>query len=159
MKKPVTKAKTGAKPKANPSKDYMKPVGGTKQKGYKAPGSNLEKFDSSGKRLTHKYPVGGSATDKNTMLKGIKSLGYTGMAGMSQSLKTGINPTAMKASSGNPKPTTAQLAAGKKASATAKANAAARAKAKAAADKAAKLKAAKTAKKPTTGQYKKGTPG
>jgi hypothetical protein len=152
MKKPVTKAKTGAKPKANPSKDYMKPVGGYRQEGYVSPNGSL--FDVRADRKKNNY--GGTVTRRTGRGAGQPKLGTRDIPGW---VPTGVNPKAMKASSGNPKPTTAQLAAGKKASATAKANAAARAKAKAAADKAAKLKAAKTAKKPTTGQYKKGTPG
>ena len=166
IKKTVVKPGAKAKPKAKSgSKDYMKPVGGTKQEGYKAPGSMLEKFDSRGKSLNHKYPVGGSATDKNTMWKGIKSLGYTGMAGMSQSLKTGINPTAMKATAGNPKPSAAQMATAKKKVAVAKKN-------KTMETQAQKKKKTKPAKgstkgstigskpspKPTTGVYKRGNP-
>jgi len=135
-----------AKPKAKPGKDYMKPVGGTKQKGYMAPGSVLKGTGS----YSARGKVGESATNK----KGVSAY-FLAQAPNQKLLKTGINPTAMKATAGNPKPTTAQLAAGKKASATAKANAAAKAKAKAAADKAAKLKDAKTAKKPTTGVYKR----
>jgi hypothetical protein len=145
------RAKTNAKPKANPSKDYMKPVGGTKQKGYVAPGGSL--FDVEADRKKNRY--GGTVTKRTGRGVGEPNKGRYDKPGYT---KTGINPTAMKATSGNPKPTTAQLAAGKKASATAKANAAAKAKAKAAADKAAKLKAATTAKKPTTGVYKRGNP-
>jgi hypothetical protein len=141
--------KTVSRPKAKPGKDYMKPVGGTKQEGYRAPGSYLEKFDSRGKSLNHKYPVGGSATDKNTMLKGIKSLGRTGMAGMSQSLKTGINPTAMKATAGNPKPTASQMA-------TAKKKAASKAKSKLMETQAQKKKNTKPVKGSTKGSTLKG---
>jgi hypothetical protein len=152
MKKPVTKAKTGAKPKANPSKDYMKPVGGTKQEGYVKPGGNLFDIKADRKNVTTKTGLVSPRTRRTGRGVGQPKLGLRDIPG---NVSTGINPTAMKATSGNPKPTTAQMAAGKKASATAKANAAARAKAKAAADKAAKLKAAKTAKKPTTGVYKR----
>ncbi len=153
MKKPVAKMKTSAKPKANPSKDYMKPVGGTKQEGYKAPGSVLNWNDQkSGTQRNWRAKTGESASKKMSILGALTAEGIT--AG-TKYLKTGINPTAMKATAGNPKPTSKQLAAGKKASADAKARATARAKAKAAADKAAKLKAAKTAKKPTTGVYKR----
>jgi hypothetical protein len=148
MKKPVAKMKTSAKPKANASKDYMKPVGGTKQEGYVKPGGNLfdikadRKVDSRGLVKTRRTGRG----------VGQPKLGMRDIGG---DVPTGVNPKAMKASSGNPKPTNAQMTAGKKASADAKARATARARAKAAADKAAKLKAAKTAKKPTTGVYKR----
>ena len=146
--------KTSAKPKANPSKDYMKPVGGTKQKGYKAPGSYL-KADMYGSN-THGAGYGVGSSAQKTPTVGDKIVHNMFARGRdAKLLKTGINPTAMKATAGNPKPTSKQLAAGKKASADAKARATARAKAKAAADKAAKLKAAKTAKKPTTGVYKR----
>ena len=157
-KKPVAKSKTGAKPKADSNKrNYMTPVGGTKQEGYKAPGSVLKGTKRSGPG----YSVGSSAqtSGAKTLVQKIKAYAPVAKAPDQKYLKTGINPAAMKATAGNPKPTTAQMAAGKKSAATAKANAAAKAKAKAAADRAAKLKAATTAKKPTTGQYKKGTPG
>jgi len=150
----VTAKKTAVKPKAKPGKDYMKPVGGTKQEGYKAPGSFL---DRKGKG-NYGYSAGEGAGQKYSGLSDLKSLGYRSTVSSSKLLKTGINPTAMKATSGNPKPTNAQMAAGKKASASAKTRAAAKAKAKAAADKAAKAKDAKTAKKPTTGVYKRGNP-
>ena len=149
MKKPVAKTKTGAKPKANPSKDYMKPTGGYKQEGYVSPNGSL--FDVKADRK--KVGSYGSTVTKRTG-RGVGQPN-TGVRDIPGWVPTGVNPAAMKATSGNPKPTNAQMAAGKKASATAKANAAARAKAKAAADKAAKLKAAKTAKKPTTGVYKR----
>ena len=157
MKKATAK-KTSTRPKAKPGKDYMKPVGGTKQPGYKAPGSELRRKDSRdtpSRTIKGGYQVGKSATDR---LSTLQQFGPKGINQVSQYLKTGINPTAMKATSGNPKPTTAQLAAGKKASDAAKTRAAAKAKAKAAADKAAKEKDAKTAKKPTTGVYKRGNP-
>jgi len=142
------------KPKADSNKrNYMTPVGGVKQPGYKTPGSTLER--SGNKQSGAGYSVGSSAQKTRTTMDKIKNNLPVAQAPDRQYLKTGINPAAMKATSGNPKPTTAQLAAGKKASATAKANTAAKAKAKAAADKAAKLKAATTAKKPTTGVYKR----
>jgi hypothetical protein len=147
MKKPMAK-----KPKANVSKDYMKPVGGTKQEGYVKPGGNLFDVKADRKYVTTKTGLVTQYTRRTGRGVGQPKLGMRDTPG---DVKTGVNPTAMKATSGNPKPTNAQMAAGKKASATAKANAAARAKAKAAADKAAKLKAAKTAKKPTTGVYKR----
>jgi hypothetical protein len=98
-----------AKPKAKSGKDYMKPVGGTKQEGYMAPGSILKatgKYSARGK-------VGASATDK----KGVSAY-FTAQRPNEKLLKTGINPTAMKATSGNPKPTKTQLAAAKKANAS-----------------------------------------
>jgi hypothetical protein len=141
------------KPKAKPGKDYMKPVGGAKQPGYMAPGSVLKGT----KRSSPGYSVGSSAQSSGTktVMQKIKAYAPVAKRPDQKYLKTGINPTAMKATSGNPKPTNAQMTAGKKATATAKANAATKAKAKAAADKAAKLKAATTAKKPTTGVYKR----
>jgi hypothetical protein len=141
--------KPKAKAKANPSKDYMKPVGGTKQEGYVKPGGSLLDIKADRKKVGW---YGGVVTKRTGRGVGEPNTGRYDLPGYT---KTGINPAAMKATSGNPKPTTAQLAAGKKASATAKANTAAKAKAKAAADKAAKLKAATTAKKPTTGVYKR----
>ena len=141
MKKPVAKTKTGVKAKPNPGKDYMKPVGGTKQKGYVTPGGSL--FDVKADRK--KSRLGFDSVTRRTG-KGVgepKSSRYA-QVGI---VKTGINPAAMKATSGNPKPTTAQIAAGKKASAKAKAKAAA-----------TKKELANTVKKPATGVYKRGNP-
>jgi hypothetical protein len=150
-KKPVAK-KTGSKPKANPSKDYMKPVGGYRQEGYVSPNGSL--FDVRADRKKNNY--GGTMTRRTGRGVGQPKLGTRDIPGW---VPTGVNPKAMKASSGNPKPTTAQLAAGKKASDAAKARAKTTANAKAVAAAKAKADAAKKAKKPTTGQYKKGTPG
>ena len=120
MKKPVTK-KTGAKPKANASKDYMKPVGGTKQKGYKAPGSYL-KADMYGSN-THGAGYGVGSSAQKTPTVGDKIVHNMFARGRdAKLLKTGINPTAMKATAGNPKPTAAQLATAKKKAAAAKKN-------------------------------------
>jgi hypothetical protein len=151
-KKPVAKMKTSAKPKANPSKDYMKPVGGYRQEGYVSPNGSL--FDVRADRKKNSY--GGTVTRRTGRGAGQPKLGTRDIPGW---VPTGVNPKAMKASSGNPKPTTAQLAAGKKASDAAKARAKTTANAKAVAAAKAKADAAKKAKKPTTGQYKKGTPG
>ena len=148
------KPKAKAKPKANPSRDYMKPVGGTRQEGYVTPGGSL--FDVKADRKKNKY--GGTSVTRRSG-RGINEP-KSSLLGLADTRpKTGINPTAMKATSGNPKPTTAQLAAGKKASDAAKARAKTTANAKAVAAAKAKADAAKKAKKPTTGQYKKGTPG
>lgn len=149
MKKPAVKAK--AKPKTNVSKDYMKPVGGTKQEGYVKPGGSL--FDVKADRK--KTGFGGTKTRMTGRGVGQPKTSLYGPVGV---VKTGINPAAMKTTSGNPKPTTAQLAAGKKASAAAKARAKMTANAKAVATAKAKADASKKAKKPTTGVYKKGTP-
>ena len=119
MKKPVAKmAKAKSNVKANPSKDYMKPVGGTKQKGYMAPGSELRRQDSRDnppRTIKGGYQVGKSATDTLSVLQRI---GPKGANQVSQYLKTGINPTAMKATAGNPKPTRAQLEKAKKTNAS-----------------------------------------
>ena len=104
------------KPKANPSKDYMKPVGGTKQKGYKAPGSDLSWEDQkSNTQRSGRYKVGESASQKMSVLQAYTG---TGIASNRKYLKTGINPTAMKATAGNPKPTKAQVETAKKKAAT-----------------------------------------
>ena len=161
MKKPVAKMKTGTKPKAKPGKDYMKPVGGTKQEGYKAPGSWL---DRKGKG-NYGYSAGEGAGQKYSGLSDLKSLGYRSTVSSSKLLKTGINPTAMKATAGNPKPTAAQMATAKKKAAVAKKN-------KTMETQAQKKKNTKSVKgstkgagikstpapKPTTGVYKRGNP-
>jgi hypothetical protein len=46
--------KPKAKAKANVSKDYMKPVGGTKQEGYVKPGGNLFDVKADRKYVTSK---------------------------------------------------------------------------------------------------------
>ena len=147
--------KPKAKAKANPSKDYMKPVGGTKQEGYVKPGGSL--FDVKADRKKVGFPVRSERTRMTGRGAGQPKSSLLGP--VSSSMKTGINPTAMKATSGNPKPTSKQLAEGKKASDAAKARAKVTANAKAVAAAKAKSDASKKAKKPTTGQYKKGTPG
>ena len=174
MKKAAAKKtsvkKTSVKPKAkSDNKDYMKPVGGTKQEGYMAPGSTLY-WDNTGNQKTEKgyqkrpgsggYQVGKSATDR---LSTLQSLGVKGINQSQQYLKTGINPAAMKATAGNPKPTTAQMA-------TAKKKAAAKAKGKAMETQAQKkkntkpvkgstkgstLKSPKPSPSPSTGRYKR----
>jgi hypothetical protein len=152
MKKPMAKKttskKTAAKPKANASKDYMKPVGGTKQEGYKAPGTYLQ-ADKYG-RNTHGagYGVGSSAQRTPTLgdkiVHNVFARGYDGKL-----LKGGINPTALKATRGNPKPTTAQMAAAKK-------KAAAKAKSKTMETQAQKKKNTKPVKGSTKGSTLKG---
>jgi hypothetical protein len=145
-KKTVAKAsakKTAVKPKANPSKDYMKPVGGTKQEGYKAPGTYLQS-DKYG-RNTHGagYGVGSSAQRTPTLgdkiVHNLFARGYDGKL-----LKGGINPTALKATRGNPKPTTTQMA-------TAKKKAASKAKSKTMETQAQKKKNTKPVKGSTKG--------
>ena len=106
------------KAKANVSKDYMKPVGGTKQEGYKAPGTELRRKDSKDKpsqTIKGGYQVGKSATDR---LSTWQQFGPKNVNQVSQYLKTGINPTAMKATAGNPKPTASQVETAKKKAAT-----------------------------------------
>ena len=157
------KPKAKAKPKANPSKDYMKPVGGTKQEGYKAPGSDLSWSDQkSNTQRSGRYKVGESASEKMSLLQAYTG---TGIASNRKYLKTGINPTAMKATAGNPKPTKAQVETAKKKAAT-------KAKNKTMETQAQKKKNTKPAKgstkgstigskpspKPTTGVYKRGNP-
>jgi hypothetical protein len=160
MKKPMAK-KTGVK--SNPSKDYMKPVGGTKQEGYKAPGSVLKGRKRSGPG----YSVGSSAQSSGTktVMQKIKAYAPVAKAPDQKYLKTGINPTAMKATAGNPKPTASQMA-------TAKKKAASKAKSKLMETQAQKKKNTKPARgstkgstigskplpKPTTGVYKRGNP-
>ena len=140
MKKPVVKAKT--KPKTNASKDYMKPVGGTKQEGYKAPGSVLNWNDQkSGTQRNWRAKTGESASKKMSILGALTAEGIT--AG-TKYLKTGINPTAMKATAGNPKPTASQMA-------TAKKKAASKAKSKLMETQAQKKKNTKPAKGSTKG--------
>ena len=150
MKKPIAK-----KPKANVSKDYMKPVGGTKQEGYVKPGGNLFDVKADRKYVTTKTGLVTQYTRRTGRGVGQPKLGMRDTPG---DVKTGVNPTAMKATAGNPKPTAAQLAAGKKASDAAKARAKTTANAKAVAAAKAKADAAKKAKKPTTGVYKRGNP-
>jgi hypothetical protein len=150
------------KPKTNPSKDYIKPVGGTKQKGYMAPGSVLK----STKRSGPGYSVGSSAQKTRTVMDKIKANLPVAKAPDQQYLKTGINPTAMKATAGNPKPTAAQLA-------TAKKNNASKAKSKTmetqaqkkkntkpvkGSTKGATLKNPNLTKSPTASTYKRGNP-
>ena len=148
------KPKAKAKPKTNASKDYMKPVGGTKQEGYKAPGSVLKgtgNYSARGK-------VGESATNK----KGVSAY-FLAQAPNQKYLKTGINPTAMKATAGNPKPTSAQLATAKKKADAAKKNKmmetqAAKKKNQAkpkGTTKGATLKNPKPSASPSTGRYKR----
>jgi hypothetical protein len=157
------KAKPKAKPKTNVSKDYMKPVGGTKQEVYKAPGSVLNWNDQkSGTQRNWRAKTGESASKKMSILGALTAEGIT--AG-TKYLKTGINPTAMKATAGNPKPTKAQVETAKKKAAT-------KAKNKTMETQAQKKKNTKPAKgstkgsginskpasKPTTGVYKRGNP-
>lgn len=150
MKKPVAK-KTVAKPKKSDSK----------QEGYMAPGSTLER---KGKQ-NYGYSVGKGAGQKYSGMDDLKSLGKKSSDSSFMYLKTGINPKAMKATAGNPKPTALQLATAKKKVAAAKKN-------KTMETQAQKKKNTKPAKgstkgstvgskplpKPTTGVYKRGNP-
>lgn len=146
----AARKKAGTKPKANSSNDYMKPVGGTKQEGYMAPGSVL--------KATGNYSARGKVGESSTNKKGISAY-FLAQPPNKKLLSGGINPTALKATRGNPKPTASEMAKGKKATASLKAKQAAAAKAKAnAASAAAKKKAAaweKSKKKPTAGRYKR----
>ena len=148
-----------------------------RQPGYKKPGSYLVGSESTtgfGYRQTVKGSKERPQPTPGLLLTGTeKDFRDWEKANGKYKLPTGINPRAMKATSGNPKPTAKNMAAGKKATsvykakqaaaakaaaiakaktAAAKANAIAKAKAK---DAAAKAEAAKTAKKPTTGVYKR----
>jgi hypothetical protein len=151
--------KTATKPKAKSSNDYMKPVGGTNQKGYKAPGSILE----SNTKRSGRYPVGEGVGQKISRFKAYTG---TGIAGSAKYLKTGINPTAMKATSGNPKPTAAQLATAKKKADAAKKNKTMETQAQKkkntkpvmGSTKGATLKSPKPTPSPSTGKYKRGNP-
>jgi hypothetical protein len=137
-KKTVAKPGAKAKPKAKSgNKDYMKPVGGTKQEGYKAPGSMLKGTGNSSGR----YKVGESASQKLSLLQAYTGAGF---AAKQKYLKTGINPAAMKATAGNPKPTASQMA-------TAKKKAASKAKSKLMETQAQKKKNTKPAKGSTKG--------
>ena len=149
--RPSVRPKPPVKPRANASKlmtkpggsDYMKPVGGTKQKGYVAPGGSL--FDVKADRK--KSYLGFDSVTRRTG-KGVGEPKASRYETVGQ-VKTGVNPAAMRATSGNPKPTTAQLVAGKKASDKAKAMAKAKPKLKPTPSR---------AKAPTTGKYKRGNP-
>ena len=152
-KKPVAKAKTGAKPKKSDSK----------QEGYMAPGSRLERTGSG--NGSYGYSVGKGAGQKYSGMDDLKSLGKKSSDSSFMYLKTGINPKAMKATAGNPKPTAAQMATAKNKAAVAKKN-------KTMETQAQKKKNTKPAKgstkgsttgskpspKPTTGVYKRGNP-
>jgi hypothetical protein len=157
MKKPVAKAK----PKANVSKDYMKPVGGTKQPGYKAPGSVLDWDDQkSNTQRSGRYKMGESASQKMSVLQAYTG---TGIASSRKYLKTGINPAAMKATAGNPKPTASQLATAKKKADAAKKNKTMETQAQKkkntkpvkGSTKGSTLKGPKPSASPSTGRYKR----
>jgi len=172
--KPIPLPKPPVKPKPNPG-GSRKPIptptrrpkgmtnkaapkkGGAfdpRQPGYVKPGGSL--FDVN---------KNGSSTRRTTRGVGQPSLGYfdSFKSGSDDGyVKHGVNPRAQKASSGNPKPTNANMAAGKKATAKYKVNQAIAAKKKAIADakkKATPAKAKGTAKKPTTGVYKRNPGG
>ena len=155
------KPKAKAKPKANVSKDYMKPVGGTKQEGYKAPGSVLK----GPKRSGLGYSVGSSAQSSGTktIMQKIKAYAPVAKAPDQQYLKTGINPTAMKATAGNPKPTKAQLETAKKKATTKAKNKMMETQAQKkkntkpvkGSTKGATLRAPKPSASPSTGRYKR----
>jgi hypothetical protein len=105
------KPKAKAKPKTNVSKDYMKPVGGTKQEGYVRPGGNL--FDvKADRKMDGRGLVKTRRTGRGV---GQPKLGMRDIGG---DVPTGVNPAAMKATAGNPKPTKAQLETAKKKAAT-----------------------------------------
>jgi hypothetical protein len=154
--------KTATKLKAKSSNDYMKPVGGTKQKGYMAPGSVLKSTTRSGPG----YSVGSSAQRTRTVMDKIKANLPIAQGPNQKYLKTGINPTAMKATSGNPKPTAAQLATAKKKSVAAKKNKTMETQAQKkkntkpvmGSTKGATLKSPKPTSSPSTGKYKRGNP-
>jgi hypothetical protein len=151
--KPAAKAKTGAKPKKSDSN----------QEGYMAPGSTLERTGSG--NGSYGYSVGKGAGQKYSGMDDLKSLGKKSSDSSFMYLKTGINPKAMKATAGNPKPTKAQMEAAKKKNAS-------KAKGKLMETQAQKKKNTKPAKgstkgstigskpspKPTTGVYKRGNP-
>jgi hypothetical protein len=136
MKKPVAK-KTGSKPKKSDSK----------QEGYMAPGSRLERTGSG--NGSYGYSVGKGAGQKYSGMDDLKSLGKKSSDSSFMYLKTGINPKAMKATSGNPKPTASQMA-------TAKKKAASKAKSKLMETQAQKKKNTKPAKGSTKGSTLKG---
>jgi len=153
MKKPMAK-KTAVKPKKSDSK----------QEGYMAPGSRLERTGSG--NGTYGYSVGKGAGQKYSGMDDLKSLGKKSSDASFMYLKNGINPKAMKATAGNPKPTKAQLEKAKKTNAS-------RAKSKLMETQAQKkkntkpvkgstkgstLKGPKPSASPSTGRYKKGTP-
>jgi len=105
MKKPMAK-KTVAKPRKSDAK----------QEGYMAPGSILERKG----KANYGYSVGKGAGQKYSGMDDLKSLGKKSSDSSFMYLEGGINPKALKATRGNPKPTTAQMATAKK-KATAKA--------------------------------------
>ena len=109
------KPKAKAKPKTNVSKDYMKPVGGTKQEGYVKPGGNLFDIKADRKNVTTKTGRVSPRTRRTGRGVGQPKLGLRYTPG---DVPTGINPAAMKATAGNPKPTKAQLETAKKKAAT-----------------------------------------
>ena len=136
----------------------MKPVGGTKQQGYMAPGSVLKGKGS--------YSIRGKVGESATNRKGISAYLPIAQAPNQKYLETGINPTAMKATSGNPKPTAAQLATAKKKADAAKKNKTMETQAQMkkntkpakGSTKGATLKSPKPTPSPSTGRYKRGNP-
>ena len=124
-----------------------------RQPGYVKPGGLSKRDAKLNESAPNRTGLGYGEPKLNRRLEGKSKLKYDSNGNMI--LATGINPRAMKASSGNPKPTAKNMASGKKATSVYKAKQAAAAKAKATAVAKAKAKAAKTAKKPTTGVYKR----
>jgi hypothetical protein len=152
--------KPKAKAKANVSKDYMKPVGGTKQEGYVKPGGNLFDVKADRKYVTSKTGLVTQQTRRTGRGVGQPKLGMRDIPG---DVPTGINPKAMKATAGNPKPTTSQLATAKKKADAAKKNKTMETQAQKkkntkpakGSTKGATLKNPKPTASPSTGRYKR----